>query len=190
VNGEPMILLGANVAIFQSSEILLTKREDFEVWCLPGGIVEVGESMAQAAVREAREETGLEVELLRLVGLYSTITGVYGADCHAALFAARPIGGALNPQANEVLELRFFAPDDLPENMLWWHRQRIADACDGLGGSVAWLQRATPAQEVTSRQELYSLRDRSGLSRSEFRRRYVEGQRTDEILEVDGTQAV
>lgn len=185
-----MILLGANVAIFQSGEILLTKREDFEVWCLPGGIVEAGESVAQAAVREAREETGLDVELLRLVGLYSTITGVYGADWHSALFAARPIAGALNPQADEVLELRFFAPDDLPDDVLWWHRQRIADACAGVGGGVAWLQRATPAPGATSREKLYSLRDRSGLSRSEFYRSYVEAQRADEIREVGEIQAV
>ena len=185
-----MIMLGANIAIFKSGRILLTKREDFEVWCLPGGVVEVGESVAQAAIREAREETGLEVELLRLVGVYSTIEGVYGADWHAAVFTARPTGGALSPQASEVLELRFFDPDELPHDLLWWHRQRIADACDGVGGSVAWLQRAAPVQGITSRQEMYSLRDRSGLSRLEFYRCRVERTRTDEIMEVDGIQAV
>jgi ADP-ribose pyrophosphatase YjhB (NUDIX family) len=185
-----MIMLGANVAIFQSGRILLTKREDFEVWCLPGGVVEVGESVAQAAIREAREETGLEVELLRLVGVYSTVTGIFAADWHSAAFAARPIGGALEPQASEVLGLRYFDPDELPDDVLWWHRQRIADACDGVGGSVAWLQKATPAQGVTSRQELYSLRDRSGLSRQDFYRRHVEQARIDEILQVDGIQAV
>ncbi len=63
--------LGASVAIIQAGQILLIQREDFEVWGLPGGQVEAGESIAQAAMREARAETGLDVELTRLVGIYS-----------------------------------------------------------------------------------------------------------------------
>jgi ADP-ribose pyrophosphatase YjhB (NUDIX family) len=66
-----MINLGVNVAVIEDGRVLLTQREDFEVWCLPGGQVESGESLAQAAVREVREETGLHIELLRLVGIYS-----------------------------------------------------------------------------------------------------------------------
>ena len=42
-------MLGVNIAIFQDRKILLTKREDFEVWCLPGGAVDEGETIAQAA---------------------------------------------------------------------------------------------------------------------------------------------
>jgi 8-oxo-dGTP pyrophosphatase MutT (NUDIX family) len=184
-----MIMLGANIAVFQSRRILLTKREDFEVWCLPGGVVEVGESIAEAAIREAREETGLSVELLRLVGVYSTVPGVYGADWHAAVFSARPNGGILSPQASEVLDLRFFDPDDLPDGLLWWHRQRIADACQGLGGSACWRQESKRAERASSRQELYALRDRSELPRSEFYRRYVERARLDETIEVSGVPA-
>jgi ADP-ribose pyrophosphatase YjhB (NUDIX family) len=88
-----MIKLGANVAIIQSGRILLTKREDFEVWCLPGGHIDPRESLAQTAIREAHEETGLDIELLRLVGVYSRLSE--GGDMHLALFAARPIGGTL-----------------------------------------------------------------------------------------------
>ena len=47
----------------EDGRILLAKREDFEVWCIPGGMVEDGESVARAAVREIAEETGLTVEL-------------------------------------------------------------------------------------------------------------------------------
>ena len=65
-----MPTLGVNIAIIPDDKILLTERTDFEVWCLPGGEVEPGESLAQAALRETREETGLEVELTRLVGVY------------------------------------------------------------------------------------------------------------------------
>src|SRR5829696_4121412 len=57
---------GVIVAIMNNGKILLTKREDFEVWCLLGGGVEDGESLAKAAIREAKEETGLDVELTGL----------------------------------------------------------------------------------------------------------------------------
>ena len=65
--------IAANVAVIQDGKILLTKREDFEVWCLPSGGVEDGESLAEAAIRETKEETGVDVELTRLVGVYSRL---------------------------------------------------------------------------------------------------------------------
>ena len=63
--------LGVNTAIVRDNRILLTLRSDWEVWCLPGGGVEANESLAQAAIRETREELGFDVQLTRLVGLYS-----------------------------------------------------------------------------------------------------------------------
>ena len=111
-----MPLLGVTIAIFQAGQILLTRREDFEVWCLPGGAVDDGESLAQAAMREAREETGLEVELTWLVGIYSRPTGWH--SMHLVLFAARPIGGALRPDPREVIEMSYFDLNTLPEPMM------------------------------------------------------------------------
>ncbi len=66
--------LAVNVAVIHEGKILLTKREDFETWILPSGGVEEGESLAQAAIRETKEETGLDVELTRLVGVYSRLS--------------------------------------------------------------------------------------------------------------------
>ena len=180
-----MVILGVNIGIIQSGKILLTKREDFEVWCLPGGIVDPGESLAQAAVRETREETGLEIELLRLVGAYSEIGR--GDGVHIVLFAGQPVGGSLKPQAGEVLELGYFDPKALPE-MLWWHHQRVDDVFNGAGGGMAWRTEVKPQERINSREELYALRDRSGLGRAEFYRYFFEQNGTNEvILEVGET---
>lgn len=161
-----MPLLGATIAIFQAGRILLTKREDFEVWCLPGGAVEDGESLAQAAIREAREETGLEVELTRLVGIYSRPTGL--RSMHLVLFAARPVGGALRPDPREVVEMGYFDLDAIPEPLLATHRQKIIDAFGNAQGHVWSHELIWPFEPGMTRQDLYALRDRSGLSRQQF----------------------
>jgi len=165
--------LGVNIAITQDGQILLTQREDFEVWCLPGGEVDAGETIAQAAVREALEETGLEVQLTRLVGLYSRPRNDNFAG-HIALFAANPVGGTLRPQLGEVIGLDYFSPEELPDELIPWHRQRIRDAFAGLGGSVVWAQSSHWGLDpALTRQEVYDLRDRSGLSRADFFRRFM-----------------
>jgi ADP-ribose pyrophosphatase YjhB (NUDIX family) len=160
-----MPALGATIAIFQAGRILLTKREDFEVWCLPGGAVDDGESLAQAAIREAREETGLEVELTGLVGIYSRLNWY---SMHLVLFAARPVGGALRPDPHEVVEIGFFEQHAIPEPLLMTHRQKIADAFAGVQGSAWSHEFVWPFDVAISRKELYALRDRSGLSRQQF----------------------
>jgi ADP-ribose pyrophosphatase YjhB (NUDIX family) len=158
--------IGVAIAIMRNDEVLLIQREDFEVWGLPGGEVDDGESLAQAAVREAHEETGFEVALTRLVGVYS-IPEFTSLNPHIALFAAEVIAGDLQSQSDETLDARFFTIENLPKNLIWWHEQRIRDALNGIGGSVAWIQHiSTPTSY--SRKELYSLRDQSGLSREEF----------------------
>ena len=169
-----MPTLGVAVAILDDNRILLIKREDFEVWALPGGGVDAGESLAQAAIREAREETGLQVSLTRLVGVYSRPHWDHGGD-HVVLFAAAPIGGVLLEDADgEVLDARYFARHELPEALVPWHRQRIDDALDDVGGGVAWSQTTIwPFAQGMTREEIYDLRDRSGLSRQHFYVRYL-----------------
>lgn len=180
-----MLTFGVNVAVIHSGQILLVKREDFDVWCLPGGHIDAGESVAQAALRETREETGIEVKLTRLVGVYSVQGGNAGGN-HVILFRAEPLGGELRPQESEVVELAYFDPDQLPEPLVWWHRQRIKDALSDVGGSVAWSQQvAWPFAPDVSRESIYDLRDRSTLSRQEFYLRYFDqNDKGDEILEV------
>ena len=163
--------LGVNIAIIRNGRILLTKREDFEVWCLPGGAVDQGESVAQAAIREAREETGLEVELTRLVGVYSRPRWHYEGN-HAIVVAARPVGGSLCLQAGEVLEASYFSREELPEVILFGQRRRILDALDGLSGVVRSDFKEWPFKKDMSRDELYALRDNSRLSRQQFYLQY------------------
>ena len=63
--------LSVSALVFRDGELLLMRRSDNGHWSLPGGFVEMGESVAAAARREVAEETGFQVELGRLVGVYS-----------------------------------------------------------------------------------------------------------------------
>lgn len=131
-----MPILIVTVAVVEEGKILLVKREDFSTWCMPGGRVEAAETLAQAAMREVEEETGLRVELQHLVGVYSRPNWRSGG-AHDILFAALPVGGALLSSTNETLDSGFFDPEDLPDTLFWWHRQPIRDALSMVKG-VAW----------------------------------------------------
>lgn len=180
-----MPTLAAIVAIIDNGKVLLTKREDFEVWCLPGGGVEDGESLAEAAVREAKEETGVDVELTRLVGVYSRIGGIWN-DVHAVLFAARPVGGELKLQPGETVEVEYFPFDDIPGEVLFGHRKRIEDAIREVNGIAVKQELDLFEEKKPTRKELYALRDQSGLGRQEFYLQRIAGAKVREIVEVDG----
>ncbi len=66
--------VGCTAAIFDSTgqALLLTKRSDNGLWCLPGGAMEAGESVTECVRRECREEIGVEIEVLELIGIYSS----------------------------------------------------------------------------------------------------------------------
>jgi ADP-ribose pyrophosphatase YjhB (NUDIX family) len=114
--------------------VLLQRRSDNGLWGLPGGGVEIGESVSTAIVREVREETGLTVQIARLVGVYSDprFQVVRYADGNVVhyintLFVCRIVGGTLQT-CEETLDLQFFDPAGLPEGMLVSHRIRVQDA--------------------------------------------------------------
>lgn len=159
--------VSVNVAVLQEGKILLTQREDFETWVLPSGRVEQGESLAQAAIREAKEETGIDVELTRLVGVYSRTGTMYPG--YTALFAARPVGGEPQLQQGETIAVEWFSFDKIPDPLSVGQARRIRDAIQGAAG-LAILQeiRSPSLPDQITKEELYALRDRSGLPRQAF----------------------
>ena len=175
--------LAVNVAVLHENKILLTQREDFETWILPSGGVEEGESLAQAAIRETKEETGLDVELTRLVGVYSRL-GSFSPG-YMVLFAARPIGGEIRCQPGETIAVEWFNFDQLPSPLSAGHKRRIADAISGASG-VAVLQEINLPEFPTSlsHEQLVEMRDRSGLSRQEFYEKFMEHAEYRETVEV------
>jgi ADP-ribose pyrophosphatase YjhB (NUDIX family) len=113
-----LIPAASAIVIDQDGRILLHRRDDNELWSIPGGAMEVGERIADTAVREVEEETGLEVKPERVVGIYSNPQHVVEyADGEvrqqfSVCFACRVVGGDL-AVSDESLEVGFFTPEQL-----------------------------------------------------------------------------
>jgi len=121
-----------------NTELLLMRRSDNGFWGLPGGYVEPGESVIDATHREVREETGYEIDLGRLIGIYSDPTQqviAYADGRHVQAvnlcFEALALGHGEATTPHETLALGFFAHDELPEPFVPIHTIRIADAAAG-----------------------------------------------------------
>ncbi len=109
------------VTVNDAGEILLIRRADNGNWALPGGAMDIGESLPEAAVRETAEETGIEVAIVGLVGIYSdprhvilyTSNGEVRQE-FSVVFKARPVGGEPRP-SDESREVRWAAPAAIGE---------------------------------------------------------------------------
>src|SRR5512139_1069078 len=110
----------ANVAATtDSGEILLIRRTDNDNWAIPGGAIDLGESVSQAAVRETREETGIECEITGLVGIYSDPKHVIHYTSNdevrqefSIVLVARPTGGQITT-SDESKEVRWMRQAEL-----------------------------------------------------------------------------
>jgi len=110
----------------EKRRVLLCHRRDIDAWNLPGGRVEEGEAPWDAAIRETREEVGLEVEVTRLTGLYwrpERSELVFTFECR--VLSGTP---GLSDEADKV---GYFALDGLPANTGLKHAERIRDALAG-----------------------------------------------------------
>ena len=119
VGHAPLLWPGANAIVFNDAgELLLHQRADFDVWGLPAGSLDTGETLAETAVRETREETGLEVEPLCLAGIFAGHKVVYpNGDVLYPVghsFICRLLGGELRGNGEDSLDARFFSMTALP----------------------------------------------------------------------------
>jgi len=121
------------VVVDQDGRILLQRRTDNGMWALPGGVQEFGESLAGCGIRETREETGIDVEIVGIVGTYTNPGHVFAYDDgevrqeFSICLLGRPVGGQLRV-SDESTEVAWFTPaevDELP--MVPSIRKRVND---------------------------------------------------------------
>ncbi len=131
INLSPKLV--ATTLVGNADSVLLVKRSygaEKGLWAPPGGYVEQGEVVEEAARREVYEETGIEVTIKNLVGLYSE----KGQAIVLAVFSAEWVGGKPHNQSPEVQEVRFFAVNNLPP-LAFPRDRRIIDT---------WVQGGSP----------------------------------------------
>ena len=135
--GHDLLLIPSVTAIIydRQGRILLVRHVEGDVWVAPGGGMEPHESPADAVVREVWEETRLEVEPIRVIGVYGgtefrvIYTNGDRVSYVMTVFECRTRGGALRPDGIETLELVFFAQHELARlNVPAWARVVLPDA--------------------------------------------------------------
>ena len=138
-----MFTIGAFAIIFNAQgHVLLSHRRDVDMWNLPGGGMESRELPTEAVIREVMEETGLEVAVERLVGVYSKVD----KDDLVFAFVCKVSGGELR-LSDEADEHRYFDVNALPPNTLQKQVERIFDAVKDLPAPV-FRRQGTPSRAV------------------------------------------
>lgn len=132
--GELRIGCSANIFDEDRQRVLLTRRRDNGLWCLPGGHMEAGESVEECCMREVLEETGLHVRVKRLTGVYSNpdqlVIYPNGDQVHFVVlnFDVEVMGGELR-QSNETSEAGYFSQTEISSMPMHdRHAERVMDA--------------------------------------------------------------
>ena len=117
---------------FPNSKILLVKRVTVPFkgyWALPGGRVDVEEKVEQAVVREVKEETGLDVRIVRKIGEYHE-KGVQDGieyEYYPACFLVKPVSGKIKRQEREIEKIRLVDLKEIPRRLAFKHASMIQD---------------------------------------------------------------
>lgn len=117
---------------FPLDTILLIKRNTVPFkgyWALPGGRAEPGETVEQTVVREVKEETGLDVKVVKKIGEYHEqgIQGGVEYEYYPACFLVKVFGGEMRKQQGEIQEIQLFSLDDVPEPLAFVHTSMVKD---------------------------------------------------------------
>ncbi len=153
----PKFVIGAFVVIFdEKNRVLLSRRRNLDLWNLPGGGVEKGELPTEAAVRETKEETGLKIKILDLVGVY----GKPHRDEFAFVFLGKVTGGKLK-KSKEADKHRYFSLKKIPKNTIPKHVERIHDAARNLDKPIFNQQRGISGRELVKRLNKKAARQKS-----------------------------
>ena len=135
VGKTPLVLnFSAACIVNKSGEILLQKRGDengFEKWGIPGGAWEFGESAEVALKREVKEETGINISIKHLIGVYSLYFSTYSngdkSQTVVTLFECVPTSGNFLIDGKETLDLKYFDKKKLPTIFNMQHTEMIND---------------------------------------------------------------
>lgn len=135
VGHRPLIFVGAVVVIVDGEGRLLLEERKFpkDLWGLPGGLMELGESTEDTAKREVMEETGLTVDELNLINVYSGpqhfVVAENGDEFYVVTLAyySNKFQGELIVDRKESLSFQFFSPNELPDKMVGSHRVVIKE---------------------------------------------------------------
>ena len=118
--------IAADVIIELGGRIVLIERKNYPPgWAIPGGFVDIGETVEHAAVREMREETSLEVELTALLGVYSRPDRDPRGHTISVVYVGRSEG--LPQAADDAKSVRLFELDKLPAPLAFDHAEILAD---------------------------------------------------------------
>jgi 8-oxo-dGTP diphosphatase len=123
MNPPKHIVSAAAIVINEKNELLLIKGPR-RGWEMPGGQVEEGESLSQAAIRETKEESGIDIEIIKFCGIFQNVRN---SICNT-LFLARQVGGELI-QTSESLESGFFPIEEALEKVKWKDFRKRIEYC-------------------------------------------------------------
>lgn len=120
IGHNPLICAGATVAVIKDKQILLNLRSDTKTWGIPGGSLEIGETLEETAKRELKEETNLDCDNFTLLNVFSGNDFYFkypnGDELYSviALFLADNFKGGLKITDDESIDLSFFSKSELP----------------------------------------------------------------------------